>query len=147
MMAATVGEALEEFYAKEGLDGRALNDFWVFANFPWIKVPYPNFKPRRDMMYLHDSHHLLKGFDTSFAGEGEVAAFELASGFPLKYWIGYLYAPFSFVIGLLVAPRRTLNAFRLGLGRKNACDLDLAKAEFLSLPVTEFKTRLGFLTT
>ena len=57
---------------------------------------------------LHDVNHILSGCDTSWRGELEIAAWELASGgcgWHLLYWIDRI----SFVaFGLVVASRPTL---------------------------------------
>jgi len=61
--------------------------------------------------------HLITGYETSWVGEGEIAAWELASGFPAKMWIGYIYPPITFAIGLLLAPRKVFHAFKKGCSR------------------------------
>ena len=94
------------------------------------------------MIWLHDLTHLLTGYDTSWAGEGEIAGWELASGFTSKYWIGYFYAPITFSIGLIVAPLRTLRALRLGLGKKNVYKLRLENSRLKQMTVAELKNLL-----
>ncbi len=68
---------------------------------------------------LHDVNHILSGCDTSWRGELEIAAWELASGgcgWHLLYWIDRI----SFVaFGLVVASRPTLRGFRRGRAQRN----------------------------
>lgn len=54
---------------------------WVRVRGAGIPVfAYPNSKGRRAVVRQHDLHHVLTGYGTDIAGEGELAAWELASG-------------------------------------------------------------------
>lgn len=54
---------------------------WVVIRGAGIPVfAYPNSKGRRAVVRQHDLHHVLTGYGTDIAGEGELAAWELASG-------------------------------------------------------------------
>lgn len=138
----TVKEALSEFYAKNHLGKDAFEKNLNYADFRIIKIPYPNFKKRQQLVYLHDINHVLTGYDTSWIGEGEVAAWELASGFPPHCWVGYLYAPFTFLIGLVLSPKRVLKAFCRGLKEKNSCHAKLDKEQIMSLKVKDLLSTL-----
>jgi hypothetical protein len=87
-------------------------------------------------------NHLLTGYDTSWTGEGEIAAWELASGFPKTLWIGYIYPPMTFFIGLLISPCRTLTAFRSGLGQNNIYKLQIERKDLEQMKVAELKKLL-----
>ncbi len=68
---------------------------------------------------LHDVNHMLSGCDTSWRGELEIAAWELASGgcgWHLLYWIDRIS---FFAFGLVVAPRPALRGFRRGRAQRN----------------------------
>ena len=43
------------------------------------KLPFPNLKQRRALVYLHDINHVISGSDTTWVGEGEVAAIDLCT--------------------------------------------------------------------
>ena len=103
----TVGNSLKKFYGDNYFGTEALEDSWNWVRMGPLRIPFPNLKWRKEAIYLHDIMHLVTGYDTSWIGEGEVAAYELASGFPKRYWIGYIYPPITFTIGMLIAPRRT----------------------------------------
>ena len=138
----TVGKLLEDFYRESHFadDSSVVN--WIHVRIGPLKFPFPNPRQRREVIWLHDLTHLLTGYDTSWAGEGEIAGWELASGFTSKYWIGYFYAPITFSIGLIVAPLRTLRALRLGLGKKNVYKLRLENSRLKQMTVAELKNLL-----
>ncbi len=138
-----ISEALKVFHGQERLGDEAYKQPVNYANFVVVKVPYPNLKQRRELVHLHDINHILTGYDTSWVGEGEVAAWELASGFPGRAWVGYLYAPFSLVIGFFFGPSRIVRAFRRGLREKNSCHAPLSKEELFNSTVGELKKVLG----
>lgn len=62
---------------------------------------------------LHDLHHVLTEYDTSWTGEAEIGAWEIASGCGRHYpaWLLNLGA---FAIGLIITPRKTYRAFVRG---------------------------------
>ena len=62
----------------------------------------------------HDLHHVLTGYGTDLIGEIEVAAWECRGGLrPLGLYTGWIVLSFA-LTGLMVAPRRTLAAWRAG---------------------------------
>lgn len=138
----SVKQWMQEFYQQKQFADDAEKARWIFIRLGFIKIPFPNLRQRREAIYLHDLNHLLTGYDTSWTGEGEIAAWELASGFPIKYWIGYVYPPTTFLLGLIIAPKRTIRAFRQGLGKHNIYKLKLQRNEIEQLKVAELKAIL-----
>lgn len=118
-------EALGEFLLAEGVvkENDASNDlysgYWFYINIRGVKVP---FFPRigfQNGLPAHDAHHMLLGYETNWIGECETAAWELASGGCgryIAYWIDRL---FFVAIALIMAPSRTLRAWRRGWGQNN----------------------------
>jgi hypothetical protein len=64
-------------------------------------------------VFFHDVNHLLTGYDTTFGGEVEIAAFEVASGCG-RFWIVWYINLSMFAIGLALNPRAVFRAFRRG---------------------------------
>jgi len=126
----TTEEALGEFLAAENLvkDGAGREDWyagsWFYTTLFGVKVPIlPRVGFRRGLP-AHDTHHMLNDYDTSWAGECETAAWELASGGcgpHVAYWIDRLL---FIAIALVMAPARTLRAWRRGWGQHNLYSLD-----------------------
>ena len=90
------------------------NDRWVVLRAGRIPVSaFPNIAARRRAVWLHDLHHVLTGYDTSWTGEAEIAAWELASGCG-RFWVAWVLNAGAMAVGMLIAPRRTLRAFARG---------------------------------
>jgi len=62
---------------------------------------------------LHDLHHIAAEYGTDWPGEGEIAAWEIASGCA-GYHAAWLLNLGGFGAGLLIAPRRVFHAFLRG---------------------------------
>ena len=112
--AAILRDVRAEYFKRNGLGadgGYSAN--WVRFRVGPISVPLPNTSARRRALPPHDLHHVATGYDTSWKGEAEIAAWELASGCGL-YVAAWALNFSAFVIGLFIAPRRTWRAFRRG---------------------------------
>ena len=141
--APSAESALADFYRSNYFGDHTFRDPWVWVKLGPLSFPFPNPPARRAAIHLHDLTHLVTGYDTSWAGEGEVAAYELASGFPRKYWIGWVYAPLTFFVGMLVAPARVIRAYRKGRGKSNLYKLDLPWEELRVCSLAELRRRSG----
>lgn len=105
-------------------------------SFLWLgrTITLPNPPARQVVIAQHDIHHVLVGYHTDFAGEGEISAWELRAGcntFFLRF-INIL----GLMLGLTVAPRRTLRAlwsargttlYRAGIRYEDALDMRLGE--------------------
>ena len=78
----------------------------------------PNSTGRKRAVPLHDLHHLVTGYDTSWTGEAEISAWELASGCS-SYRAAWLLNLLAFPLGLMIAPVRTWRAFTRGRASRN----------------------------
>jgi hypothetical protein len=78
-----------------------------------VSFAMPNSAARKQAVPLHDLHHLATGYDTSWTGEAEIAAWELASGCS-SYRAAWLLNLLAFPLGLIIAPVRTWRAFQRG---------------------------------
>jgi hypothetical protein len=83
-----------------------------------LPVAFPNTEGRVKAVRFHDLHHLLTGYATDFAGEAEIAAWELASGCRRHgaAWVLNLYA---LGLGTIAWPKRMLAAFARGRRSRN----------------------------
>ena len=117
--AATLREARAQYFARAGLDERSYAERWVVLRVFGVRLlAFPNTAQRVRAVRFHDLHHVLTGYDTTWTGEGEIAAWELASGCAghLAAWILNANA---MTIALCFAPRRVLSAFRRGRRERN----------------------------
>jgi hypothetical protein len=114
-----VRAAREQYFRNAGFDADGgYSSKWVKLKIGPAAVAFPNSKERVRSVKLHDIHHVLTEYDTSWTGEAEIAAWELASNCR-THWAAWVLDGGAFLIGLLIAPRRTLRAFVRGWKSRN----------------------------
>lgn len=116
---STLGDEIRAFYVREGLPahgGQVGSVDWVRAFGLW--VPIPNLANRKQVLPIHDAHHLVTGFDTSEVGEAEIGAWALGAGEGSCLALGYDLA--AMTLGFVQAPRRVMDAFLWG---RSCCSL------------------------
>ena len=114
-------EALIQYFAAQGIgnDGEWYQDGWYRIAIAGRKVPVYPMWGLKNSLILHDVHHLVTGYDTSWGGELSLAGWELGSGgcaWHAFFWVDRL---FFGLLGLLFVPRRMWHAFRAGLHARN----------------------------
>ncbi|MFL5752957.1 MAG: hypothetical protein ACJ76F_06080 [Bacteroidia bacterium] len=150
----TPREALSKFYSDNRLDQDGGNSSSSVKIELTSKLHFyiPNFDARRKAVPKHDIHHLLTGYDTSFAGECEISAWEIASGCK-KYWAAFvidtsgimLGIPLNFmgVIRAYARGRRTSNLYHDKFSTEEAMDMKISVLrESLSLDKFPKETRV-----
>ena len=124
---AKKGDGPEDFYG----------GYWFYANILGVSVPFfPRVGFQRGLP-AHDTHHMLNGYKTNWVGECETAAWELASGGcgpHVAYWIDRV---FFLAIALVMAPIRTVRAWRRGWGQQNLYRLD--RDQLLAVELAEVR--------
>lgn len=109
-----------------------------------IRFSVPNTPRHRWAIMRHDLHHVATGFGTNLSGEGEISAWELRRGIRVVgLYVGAIVLGGA-LMGLCVAPLRTLRAWRAGAGGKGSLLHDGADYErLLELTIGELRERLG----
>ena len=109
-----VRDARLKYFKQNGFaqDG-GYSDKWVKLKIGPAAVPFPNPPARQRAVWLHDLHHIATGYETSWTGEAEMAAWELGSGCG-NYYAAWVLDSMTLGVGLFVAPRRVWNAFQKG---------------------------------
>ena len=138
-----VAEVLQDFYKEQNFPEDATISKYFWVSYGCLSVPYPNPKLRRDIIKYHDLTHLLTGYQTTWTGEGEIAAWELASGFTRNYWVGYFYSPLTFTVGLFIAPHKVFRAFKKGWKQKNIYKLNKSLVEIEAMKWGELKSAIA----
>ena len=110
----TLGEARSRLFELGGLgeDG-GYGDTWVVLKLWRVPLAFPNTEGRRRAVRFHDLHHVLTEYPTTWRGEFEIAAWEVAGGIR-RYWVAWLLDLLGFACGLVVFPRATYRAFVRG---------------------------------
>jgi len=137
----TLGDARERYFAENGFSS-AYDERWIKLRLAGRKLPvFPNTRARVAAARVHDLHHVATEYDTSWVGEGEIGAWELASGCG-PYLAAWILNLAGFGIGCLLSPRRMLRAFVRGRHSKNLYGEGFASAR-LSQHVGALRAELG----
>ncbi len=103
----------------------------------------PNTAGRVRAVRLHDLHHVVTGYETTWTGEGEIAAWEIASGCG-GFFAAWVLNLSALVVGLVIAPRRAFRAFVRGRHSENLYKTAGEWSEaLLELRVGELRAKLG----
>jgi hypothetical protein len=114
---------------------------WVDVKVGPLPLRFPNSAARVRAVRYHDLHHVATGYDTDWVGEGEIAAWELASGcrgFLAAWWLNLS----AMAIALLLAPARIWRAFVRGRHTRNLYGEAFDDA-LLASSVAALRARLG----
>ncbi len=117
--AFSLRQARAEYFAASGfpLDG-GYGDRWVRLKAGPFTLRFPNTAARVRAVRLHDLHHVLTGYGTTWTGEAEIGAWEIASGCGRHYPAWFLNFG-ALAIGLALAPLRVFRAFVRGRHSRN----------------------------
>ena len=131
----TLREAIERDHTAKRMPN---SDRWLSFRFNQVWVPvFPLFvlpETVRDILLIHDAHHLITGYGTDIRGEMELIAWTLASGgyfFNGAPWWTLLQdaeALFKAILSLIWMPRESLSAFRKGWRQHSLYALDVDTA-------------------
>ncbi|HEY1558062.1 MAG TPA: hypothetical protein VGF94_24700 [Kofleriaceae bacterium] len=138
----TVREARARYFAMNGFSDATYRDRWVKFKVGPVPVAFPNTPSRQRAIPMHDLHHVATGYATTFAGEAEIGAWEVAGGCG-DYAAAWVLNAIAFAGGMVVAPRRTYRAFVRG---RHARTLYHAgwHDDLLELEVAELRRRVAF---
>lgn len=101
-----------------GKDG-GYSDHWVVLRLGGLPVAaIPNTAARVRAVRLHDLHHVVTGYATTWRGEAEIGAWELASGCR-SYLAAWVLNGLALAYGLLLWPRHMRAAWVRGRSSQN----------------------------
>lgn len=134
----TVAQALATSYAQSGLpaDGGYSETTVTYPIGSW-RLVVPNVKSRRRALRLHDLQHLATGYDTTWQGETQIAAWELAAGCG-SFAAAWVLATMAFWVGLVRNPRLCWHAFLRGRRSRSLYRLPWSD-EWLQITVPELR--------
>jgi hypothetical protein len=141
--ALSAREGRDAYLAENGFSVAAYDEPWTAASFFAIDFAVPNTRRHRAAIMLHDLHHVATGFGTDLAGEGEVSAWELRGGLAGQgpYVTSLILS--GVLAGLLIAPRRTLAAWRAAKGARSLWTQGTAYDALLDKSVGELRQMVG----
>jgi len=110
---STVRAARAEYFAANGFSDAGYNDSWVTIKLGPIPLAFPNTSSRKRAVPLHDLHHVATGYTTTWIGESEIGAWEIAGGCT-DHFAAWVLNAGGFGYGIVLAPRRIYRAFMRG---------------------------------
>jgi hypothetical protein len=139
----TMADARARYYEVNGFGADGGDSLtWVPITALGLTFYIPNTEGRRRAVRIHDLHHIVTGYQTSFRGESEIAAWELASG--CWRWPAALALNLAALgIGALIAPRRMVRAWARGRRTSNFYGERAGIDHLLPRPVEELRAELG----
>jgi hypothetical protein len=111
--ALTLRQARQQYFDDNGLGDGGYTARWVKFKMGPIPFAIPNTEGRKRAVKVHDLHHVLTGYATTWTGEAEISGWELASGCG-GYAAAWVINFFAFIVGLIIAPRAVQRAFLRG---------------------------------
>ena len=138
----TLGEARARMFALGGLgDDGGYDEAWVRLKLWRVPFAFPNTEGRRRAVRFHDLHHVLTEYPTTWRGEFQISAWEVAGGIR-RFWVAWLLDLLGFACGLVVCPHATYGAFVRGRHSTNLYG-DVWDESILGRRVGELRRRLG----
>jgi hypothetical protein len=138
----TLREARQQYFNRSGFDDKSYKDNVVYIKFGPFKFPLMNTKARKKTVPLHDLHHIVTGYDTSWLGEAEISAWEIGSGGTPKYPYIKCIIWSAVFWGFFISPSAVWRAHKRGRGLRN-----LFRQEYndglLNLTVKELRAQIG----
>lgn len=139
----SVERGLRAYMEENGFTVEAYDAPWTPASLLGIRFGVPNTPRHRWAIRLHDLHHVATGYGTDPAGEGQISAWECRRGVRrLGLYVGTIVAS-GVLLGLLVAPRKSLRAWRASGRGRSLFHEDRDYPELLAMSVGELRALLG----
>jgi hypothetical protein len=114
----TLREARALYFEINNFPGGGYDERWVKMKAGPIPIWFPNIKARQLAVRFHDLHHVLTEYETTWKGETEIGAWEVATGIG-PFWVGWVLDLLAFAVGLVINPRGVYRAFMRGRHSEN----------------------------
>lgn len=136
----TLKELLPEFYKENnlGMEGGVDSPSVRIEMTKKIVLYFPNFAARKKVVLKHDIHHLVTGYPSTYTGETEIGAWEIASGCT-KYWVAWVLNISAMMTGIVFNLWKVLQAFARGRRTKNLYHHIISNEEALDMKASELK--------
>jgi hypothetical protein len=118
-------------------------------NSPYVRIEFtknfalyfPNFAARRKAVFKHDVHHIATGYASTYKGETEIGAWEIASGCR-QYWVAFVLDMSAFMTGLLFNPLGVYRAFVKGRRTRNLYTNNFTDEQIMDMPLSSIRESL-----
>lgn len=137
----TLRDARELYFRLNfGGDG-GYDERWIKVKVWRIPIWLPNTAGRVRAVKLHDLHHVLTEYPTTWRGEAEISSWEVGAGGLKRHYAGWLLDLMNMAQGLVVNPRGVYRGFMRGRRSENLFAMEFSD-ELLNEHVGEFRQRL-----
>lgn len=135
----TTYQALQKFYKenKFPIDGGESDAFFELK-FQFFTLKLPNFKFRKEVIYIHDIQHILFNCNTTWKGEAFIAGWEISTGFWKHLPVGF-FSLWAMGFSLLCYPKEVFKGYKTGLNNKGIVDLNIEKEALLNVSIPQLK--------
>jgi hypothetical protein len=139
----TLGDARARYFELNdfGKDG-GYDDRWIEVKVWHLPIWLPNTAGRVRAVKLHDLHHVLTEYPTTWRGEAEISAWEIGTGGVAQYYAGWLLDLMTVALGLVVNPRGVYRGFIRGRSSKNLFSREFSD-DILEHTVGEYRANLN----
>ncbi|MDP4263587.1 MAG: hypothetical protein Q8941_13755 [Bacteroidota bacterium] len=136
----TPRKLLPGFYSQYGLndDGGQSSRYVKIEFTKKFRLYFPNFDARRKAVFKHDVHHIATGYTSTFEGETEIGAWEIASGCR-HYWVAFALDLHAMMIGILFNPVGVYRAFIKGRRTRNLYRDAFSDKQLMDTPLVEIQ--------
>ncbi|HYO63463.1 MAG TPA: hypothetical protein VER08_07385 [Pyrinomonadaceae bacterium] len=137
----TLAEARRKYFALNNFgDDGGYSAAWVKMKVGPVPIGFPNTRGRVEAVRFHDLHHVLTEYPTTWRGETEIGAWEVATGCE-RFYQGWLLNLLGFALGLVINPRGVYAAFMRGRRSRNLYASEFNE-ELLASRVGDVRRRL-----
>jgi hypothetical protein len=138
----TLGNARARYFELNnfGSDG-GYEDRWIKVKVWRFPIWLPNTAGRVRAVKLHDLHHVLTEYPTTWKGEAEISSWKIGTGGLDKYYAGWFLDIMNIAQGLVVNPVGVYRAFMRGRTNTNLFSLEFSD-EILEHSVGEYRKYL-----
>jgi len=123
-------------------EGGGYAEFWIKVKVWRIPIWLPNTAGRVRAVKLHDLHHILTEYPTTWRGEAEISAWEVGSGGLNRFWAGWWLDLMNIAQGVVIDPRGIYRGFMRGRQTSNLFGGEFSD-EMLDHTVGEYRRSLG----
>jgi hypothetical protein len=123
-------------------DDGGYNERWIKVKVWRVPIWLPNTAGRVRAVMLHDIHHVLTEYPTTWRGEAEISAWEIGSGGLKNYFAGWLLDLMNIAQGVVVNPSGLYRAFMRGRRSRNLYSREFGD-DILEHNVGEYRDELN----
>ena len=140
----SVREALKAYLHENGFTTEEYDLDIVKVTFWGITFSVPNPPSRKLAVRFHDLHHIMTGYGTDPAGEGEISAWELRKGIRVFGFYVQCIIFLGTLLGLVHSPRKTWRAWSASKSSIPLPPVSLERYEYLlTLNLGELRALYG----